>query len=305
MKVYAKHPKIQEFLKENETPEITVVDDQLNAHYIITGKYQKNEYHDNLRGIIIPYTGHNGIDLKAMREQNLKLFITPTRSRYVAEKAVSLTLALLGKTIHYHSLLKEGNWSERNSEARVPWTSIQGKTIGLYGFGRIGKMIYKMLSGFGCEFATIDRGKEYPNDVLTVKNLTNLIQLSDVIIIAAPLNETTEGVFNQKALKRMKRKYLINIGRGKIVDERDLYYALLNKELKGYASDVWFKYPKEKEVCHPSSYPIYELDNVVLSNHSGGFTKNTNNEVNKDLLKTLNKLKDENFEDALDLENLL
>jgi formate dehydrogenase len=132
-----------------------------------------------------------------------------------------------------------------------------------------------------------------------------LIQVSDVIIIATPLDVTTEGVFNEQKLSRMKNKFLINVGRGKICDEEALYEALKNKKLNGYASDVWFTYPKGKEVMHPSSYPIHELDNVVLSNHSGGFTINTNKEVNKDLLKILRKLKEENYEDKLNLKNLL
>ena len=162
-----------------------------------------------------------------------------------------------------------------------------------------------MLKGFDCEFYTIDRGKTYPEDIFLVKNLTNLVQVSDIIIIAAPLNRTTEEIFNQRLFSRMKSKYLINVGRGNIIDEKSLYDALKNATLKGYASDVWYNYPKSKETMLPSSYPIYKMDNVVLSNHSGGFTTNTNTEVNKALIKLLIKLRDGNFEEQLDLEKLI
>ena len=305
MKVFAKHYKIQEFLKETKFDGIEVVDSLRECHYYISGRYKDVEYHDNLKGIIIPYTGHNGIDLESMRKRNLKLFVTPTRSKYVAEKAMALMLGLLGKVNHYHDLLKEGNWAERNSESRVPWVSIQGKTIGLFGYGRIGKYIHKMLKGFDCEIYTIDRDKDYPVDVKTVKNLTNLVQVSDVIFISTPLNETTESIFDQQLLNRMKYKFLVNVGRGKIIDEEALYNALINKKLKGYASDVWYNYPKEKEQCLPSSFPIHELDNVLMSNHSGGYTVNTNDEVNIDILKTLIKLQNENYEDELNVQNLI
>lgn len=305
MKVYAVHERIQEYLKNHPIEGVEIVEQRENAHFVLTGRYKKEDYHQNLKGIIIPWTGHNRIDLDAMRENNLMLFVTPTRSRYVAEKAVALTLGLLGKVMHYHNLLKEGNWAERNSTSRIPWVTIQGRTIGLYGYGRIGKLVHKMMSGFGCDFATIDRGKEYPEDMKLVKNVTNLIQLSDVVIIAAPINETTEGVFDERLLSRMKLKYLVNVGRGHIVDEKALYEALKEKKLQGYASDVWFNYPKDKEQCYPSRYPIHELDNVLLSNHSGGYTVNTNNEVNQDIAKALKKLQQENYEDQLDLENLL
>lgn len=305
MKVYAEHDKIQEFLKQNTFQAIEIVDSSDEANYIITGKYNDSLYNPELKGIIIPYTGHNGIDLDAMRDKDLMLFITPTRSKYVAEKAVTLTLSLLGNVIKYHNQLAEGNWSDRNTSERLPWTSIGGLSIGLYGYGRIGKKIHDLMAGFGCDFYIIDRHKEYPNTLHTVKNLTNLIQVSDVIIIAAPLNETTEEIFDEEKLLRMKHKFLVNVGRGKIVKEKALYEALKNGNLKGYASDVWFQYPQEKENKYPSIYPIHELDNVVLSNHSGGFTSNTNKEVNKDLLRILRKLRDENYEDKLNLTNLL
>jgi len=305
MKVYAAHEKIQNYLINNPIEGITIVDDIRKCHYLINGKYSQSYFNPLLKGIIIPYTGHNAIDLKSMRDEELKLFIISTRTRYVAEKAVALTLALLGNTINYHTLLKEGNWSSRNSDKRLPWVSIQGLSVGLFGYGRIGDNIHKMLKGFDCEFYTIDRGKTYPEDIFLVKNLTNLVQVSDIIIIAAPLNRTTEEIFNQRLFSRMKSKYLINVGRGNIIDEKSLYDALKNSTLKGFASDVWYNYPKGKEKMLPSTYPIYEMDNVVLSNHSGGFTTNTNTEVNEALIKLLTKLRDGNFEEQLDLEKLI
>ena len=149
------------------------------------------------------------------------------------------------------------------------------------------------------------KNKEYPEDIHLVENLDELVEISDVIIVSSPLNKTTERLFNKQLLSRMKNKFLINVGRGKIVEEESLYNALKNNDLKGYASDVWYNYPHGKEVMLPSTYPIYEFDNVVMSNHSGGFTENTNNEVNKDILITLKKLRNENFEDKLNLKNLL
>lgn len=305
MKVFAENSNINEFLLQNHSDGIEIVNNIADAHYIITGKYDSNKYHSNLKGIIIPYTGHNNINLDDMREKDLMLFITPTRSKYVAEKALTLTLSLLGNTVYYHNQLKEGNWSSRNSDSRFPWTSIQNLKVGFFGFGRIGRLTHKLMLSLGCSFATIDRNKEYPKDIQLVQNLTELIQVSDIIIISTPINETTKGIFNKAMFSLMENKYLINVGRGKICNEKDLYDSLKNKKLKGYASDVWFNYPKGKENQLPSEYPIYDLDNVVLSNHSGGFTSNTNQEVNEDLLKTLIKISNKNYNDKLDLEKLI
>lgn len=305
MNVYAEHHRIQEYLQSVSINQVHIVEDKSLADYIITGQYTHDKYTENLQGVIIPYTGHNGINLEDMRQDRLQLFILPTRSRWVAEKAVTLTLALLGKTISYHEQLKQGNWSSRNSDKRVPWASIQERSIGLFGYGRIGKLIHQFLAGFGCDFYTIDRGKSYPESIKTVKNLTNLIQLSDIIIISAPLNKTTEGIFDYNQLQRMKHKYLINVGRGKIVDEESLYHALDDNILAGYASDVWYQYPKHKELQYPSAYPIYEFANVVLSNHSGGFTEHTNEFVNHDLIRLLEDIASGDVSQQLDLTNLL
>lgn len=305
MKVYAEHGKIQEFLKENKVSGVEIVNQQSDAEFLITGRYSDEKFNDNLKGVIIPYTGHNGINLDDMREKNLMLFVTPTRSKYVAEKAITLMLSLLGNTIKYDQLLREGNWSSRNSDERVPWVSIQNSKIGLFGYGRIGKRIHRMLNGFNCKLYTIDRQKDYPNDILLVRNLEKLIESTDIIIISTPLNETTEGIFDKDMLAIMKDKYLINVGRGKVCNEKELYESLKNNQLRGYASDVWFHYPKGKETKLPSIYPIHDLDNVVLSNHSGGYTVNTNKEVNDDLLGILRKLSKRNYEDKIELKNLL
>jgi len=305
MNVYAENHKIKDYLKVNSVDGISIVEDIKNAHFIITGRYDELKYQTALKGILIPYTGHNGIDLEALRRRNLMLFVTPTRSRYVAEKAVTMTLSLLGNTIYYHKMLELGNWSARNSDERIPWTSIQDLKVGLFGYGRIGTLIHQFLKGFGCTFYTINRHKQYPSDMVLVKDLHELVDACDVIIISAPLNRTTEGIFNHILLSKMEHTYLVNVGRGKIVDEEALYTALKTQTLRGYASDVWYHYPKGKETQLPTSFPIHEFDNVVLSNHSGGFTHNTNDEVNRDILQILIKLRDENYEDQLDLETLL
>ncbi len=305
MKVHSVNEKIQMFLIENRIEGIDIIDDPLRCNYLISGRYNNRLYNPNLKGVIIPYTGHNGIDIKELKEDNVMLFVTPTRSKYVAEKAIALTFALLGKVVMYHELLKEGNWSSRNSDTRIPWISIQGKKIGLFGYGRIGRLIHKMLKGFDLTFYTIDRGNDYPKDITLVENLTDLILCSDIIIVSSPLNETTKSLFNNQLLSMMKNKFLINVGRGKIIEEESLFNALKSKQLKGFASDVWYNYPHGKEVMLPSTYPIHEFDNVIMSNHSGGFTTNTNNEVNRDILVTLNKLRNDNFEDKLNLKKLV
>jgi lactate dehydrogenase-like 2-hydroxyacid dehydrogenase len=304
MKVYCKSKTLQDYLKSQNIEGVHIVDDPKDSHYMITGQFSIKDYHDGLKGIIIPYTGHNGIHLGDMRKHHLKLYVTPTRTKYVAEKVMALTLALMGKVTYYHRLMKQGDWAERNTDQRVPWVSLQNKKIGFLGYGRIGKKVHQFLKPFDCEFYTIDRQKVY-QEIHLVKDLEALIQVSDVIIVSVPLNFETENMIGEPLLKQMKDKYLINVGRGRIVNQKDLYEALKNRSLAGYASDVWYNYPKDKEQCFPSDYPIHEFDHVVMSNHSGGFTTETTHEVYQDLIKQLIKLRDCDESDALDLSKLI
>ena len=87
MKVHSVNLKLQTFLKEHPIDGVEIVDDPFRCNYLISGRYNKKNYNQDLKGVIIPYTGHNGIDLDELREDNVMLFVTPTRSKYVAEKA--------------------------------------------------------------------------------------------------------------------------------------------------------------------------------------------------------------------------
>ena len=251
MKIYAKDQTLQKFLKSKQLTNTLIVDNPKDSEYMITGRYSNDIYHEGLKGIIIPYTGHNGINLEDMRKKRLKLFVTPIRSKYTAEKAVTLTLALLGNTVNYHNRLCKGDWAERNTDDRIPWVSIQKKSIGLFGYGRIGKLIHEMLKGFQCNFYTIKRNKVYKK-INLVKDLKELINVCDIVIISVPLNSETENIFNDVILQKMSNKYLINVGRGKVVNQEALYKALKNNVLRGYASDVWYNYPKGQEKLFPS-----------------------------------------------------
>jgi phosphoglycerate dehydrogenase-like enzyme len=102
--------------------------------------------------------------------------------------------------------------------------------------------------------------------------MDKVIDKSDIIYVCLPLTQETVGIIDEKKLSRMKDKYLINVGRGVIIDEKALFDALSKKILRGAGIDVWYNYPKSKEINQPSRYPFHTLPNVVLSPHVAGFT---------------------------------
>lgn len=303
MKVHTRSETQKNYLKTHLPDSITVCEKPLDADVLIRGRMDAEEARDELKAVIIPFTGHNGIDIDALREHDIALFNTQAHAHFVSEKALTLTLALLGNLPHYHNNLKAGDWSGRNLPERVRWVSLWNKHVGLFGYGAIGRTLKTLLDAFNVTVHVLDRGKDYPGCKLET-DLYGLTGNTDLTIIAAPLTKATEHAFSGPVLDQLKDKYLINVGRGRIIDEAALYERLESGFMKGFASDVWFQYPKRNEALAPSRYPIHTLDNVVLSPHTGGFTTEAEGLMLESLVKTLKAIEAGDFQDALDLSRL-
>lgn len=277
---------------EKDFPQVTFIKDSKpedrknlleSADAIITGRLSEDEIKSagNLRIIFVPFTGLNGFPLKLIKERNILVSNTHANAKYVAEKAVAMILALLGRVVEYHNELKKGNWF-RSFDYDDNWESIQGKTCGILGYGSIGKNIAKLLKSFDCRIIGYkkhivkENKQEYQFADEITNNLDEVITKSDIVFISLPLNSETKGLISDKILSAMMGKYIINIARGAIIDEDALYTALKEKTLAGAALDVWYNYPgrdQDHEPVFPSHKPIYELPNVVISPHKASNTK--------------------------------
>jgi formate dehydrogenase len=303
MKIFTKDKDTIKKLN-NLSQNLTITDNKHEANIIISGQFNKEDYHDTLHAVIIPYTGHDGIDIETLKHHNVKLFNTTVHSKFVAEKAMQLALSLLGNIPNYHNNLKDGDWSKRMTKNRTPWVSMFNMHIGIYGYGRIGKYIHDMVKPFNTVVHVIDRGKDYHN-VITEPSLESLMNHSDILFIAAPLTTHTEDAINLSNIKYLKNKYVINVGRGPIINEDALYQALKTKLLKGFASDVWYQYPsKDTPTTHPSIHPIHTFSNVVLSPHCGGHTTQSKLYMTDRVVEHVNNILNNNLDDALDLTKL-
>ena len=112
-----------------------------------------------------------------------------------------------------------------------------------------------------------------PFDEITL-DLDEAISKSEWIFVTLPMTAKTEKMIDAQKLAAVSGKVLINVGRGSVIDEEGLYYALKDGILKGAAIDVWYAYPPPgpPSLVYPSKYPFHELPNVILSPHVGGFT---------------------------------
>jgi phosphoglycerate dehydrogenase-like enzyme len=110
---------------------------------------------------------------------------------------------------------------------------------------------------------------EYFDEIIF--DLINALEKGEIVYITLPLTPQTRGMFDKNILDQMQDKFLVNVGRGEVIEEAALYHALKNGILKGAGIDVWYTYPERgKGVGNPSKYPIQEFPNVVLSPHIAG-----------------------------------
>ncbi len=255
-------------------------DEMQSADVAVTGHISPEEIEkaENLKAIIVPWAGVNMLPWKEINEKKIKVANTHANASIVAERAIALCLAMTGKVVLYHNDLSRGIWHGFSGGNMTDdlWTSIRGKTCGIIGLGSIGLEMAKLLKGFDCKIvgfkkhpmkAPAEKVDEVTND------LEEVISKSEFIFVALPLTEETENLIDWDVLSRMKGKFLINISRGTIVSQKDLYNALKEGILAGAAIDVWYDYPLANDrVTLPSSYPIHDFPNVVLSPHVSGLT---------------------------------
>jgi phosphoglycerate dehydrogenase-like enzyme len=232
-----------------------------------------------LRVIFVPYAGVDALPLDDLRARNVRVANVHVNAPYVAERCIAMALAFYGKVMDYHMDLKErhqwhGYWA--TGKAEDTWTSIQGRTCALIGTGAIGTYLAKYLKVFDCRVIGFKKRPvpETPAyfDEITL-DLTEALRKSELIFVSLPLTEETRGLFSKEILARMKGKFLVNAGRGEVVDEEGLYRALKDGILKGAGIDAWYNYPDPQgTTADPSRFPILDLPNVILSPHLAGFT---------------------------------
>jgi phosphoglycerate dehydrogenase-like enzyme len=164
-------------------------------------------------------------------------------------------------------MVRESRWGDREHYRGV---GLEGRTLGIVGFGSVGADVARLMQNFDMTILGTNRsGKSAVADELGVAlvSLAELLERSDVVLLTAALTPETTGMINAAALDRMKRSaFLVNVGRGKLVDTDALREALLDGRIAGAGLDVF-----DPEPLLPND-PILGLDNVLLSPHALGWT---------------------------------
>lgn len=213
-------------------------------------------------------TGFDNCDLTYCKERGIKVAnVVNYSTDMVAQHTFALALFLMEKLSHYDTYVKSGEYSaqDRFSNFDLPFTELSGKTWGIVGMGNIGKKVAEIAKAFGCRviFHSIT-GKSTVTEYDQV-NKNTLLTESDILSLHCPLSDLSRNFIDSTALKKMKKTaVLINVARGPVVNNTELYEALCNDEIAAAGLDVLEKEPLE--LSNPLSR-IKDSKRLIITPH--------------------------------------
>ncbi|MBS7653960.1 MAG: C-terminal binding protein [Candidatus Bathyarchaeia archaeon] len=227
--------------------------------------------------IIVRYgVGVDNIDVDAATEKGIFVANVIYDVTDVADHALSLILSLARKIVWADRNVKENKWDWK---AVQPISRLKDKTVGIIGFGRIGRKVAQRLRGFEVKIVAYDPyvlGEAFREYGVEKVDFETLIKESDIITIHIPLTNETRHMIGWKELRSMKREaILINVSRGGIIDEKALCKALEERWIAGAGLDVLEEEPPAKD------NPLLRLDNVVITPHMAWYSNRSLYEIRR------------------------
>ncbi len=228
--------------------------------------------------------GVNQVDLKSATKNGVVVFNAPySNTRSVAELVIGASIMLIRKIVDKNKAAHEGIWMK---EANGSF-ELRGKTLGIIGYGNIGKQVSVLAESIGMKVIFYDTETSLPlGNAEDRKTFKEVVGKSDIITLHIPDLPSTKNLVNKNTLKHFKKgSILINYARGEVVDQEALKNALLLGDLSGAAVDV---YPVEPEKNGDPFYsPLQGLRNVLLTPHIGGSTQEAQNNIGDDVSNKL------------------
>ena len=224
----------------------------------------------NLKVVGRAGVGLDNIDVEEARKRGVEVVYTPQASTIaVAELTIGLMLSLLRKLPYADRNLKDGRWEK----PRLHGFELKGKTVGIVGFGRIGRAVAKRVLAFEARVIAYDvadiKALAQELGVEVVSSLEELLREADIVSIHVPLLPETRQLIDEKAIYTMKKgAYLINTSRGEVVDTKALLKALKEGHLAGAALDVFEHEPPAEDW----EWELVKHPNVVVTPHIGAQT---------------------------------
>lgn len=251
---YTKYDEIAERVKDSEII--------LCNKSIMNKETLKNA--GNLKYIGLFATGYNNVDIEYTNKRNITVCNAGSYStNAVAQHVFALILEHYNKVGEYNKFVKDGGWihSEKFSPFK-PMKEMDGRTLGIIGYGSIGKKVAKIAQAFDMKVLAYNRSPKKDEGVRFVE-MDELLEKSDIVSIHCPLNSDSEKMCNKEFFAKMKEGALfINTSRGGVVDEHALIDAVKSKKISGAGLDVVAVEPMEKHE------EILDIDNIIITPHS-------------------------------------
>lgn len=253
----------------DRTPKHLFLQRAKDATILITNKCKigQNELEQlpNLKCICMLSTGYNNIDTAAARLRGVTVcnavgYSTPS----VAQHVFAMLLDLTNHVAFHNQSVQQNDWANSKdwSYSQKPVLELSGKTLGVYGLGRIGLQVAKIGLAFGMNVIATRKNMSHKAENIELVNLERLFSESDVLSLHAPLSRENQFIINKNTLQQMKTTaLLVNTGRGGLVNEEDLKVALINKTISGAALDVLNDEPPML------NHPLLGLPNCIITPH--------------------------------------
>lgn len=251
---------------------------------ICIGKYRLDENFfskcSHLKAVSLLSVGYDNVDIAAAKKWNVPVGNTPgVLSKATADTAFLLMQMVARKAIYSYRMILENQWVERNPMDNLG-IDLDGKTLGIFGLGRIGFEMAKMCQrtfGMNIIYYNRSRNEEAENELGAKKvSFDKLLQTSDVISIHSALTSETKNLFDKTAFEKMKpTSIFVNTSRGGVVDEKALIAALKKKTIWGAGLDVTNPEPMK------SNNPLLKMETVAVLPHIGSATVETRSEMSR------------------------
>ncbi|QVY62364.1 hydroxyacid dehydrogenase [Cytobacillus gottheilii] len=213
--------------------------------------------------------GFDNVDIQAAADLGIWVTNTPlSNAKTVAETTFALILTAAKNIIDVSQKMREGDFFYKNQHKGM---DLEGKKLGILGFGRIGKMVAKQADAFDMEVLVYDpfvssSVEGFPN--IKIVDREELFKQADIVTLHLPSTDETKNSIGEKEFSLMKESaYFINLARGEIVNEPELISALKNKQIRGAVLDVFSQEPL------PMDHPLFDLENVILTPHIASNTE--------------------------------
>ena len=245
---WAGFEKLGEFVCYDRTPADKILERIADADAVITNKTpitrETLDAKPNIKYIGVLATGYNVVDFAAAKAKRIPVTNIPTYgTTAVAQFVFALLLEICHHVGHHAQTVRDGRWAKSDDFCYwdYPLVELFGKTMGVVGFGRIGRKVAEIAVAFGMKVLAFDEfvDKKYETDSIKYASLDEVLAKSDVISLHVPLFDSTKGMINAASIAKMKDGVVvINTSRGPLVVEDDMVRALESGKVAGYGADV-------------------------------------------------------------------